>query len=233
MHSDIILQQIVGGLAVGCIYALIALGFSMMLQATNLVNFAQGEFVMIGAYFGYTLLSKTSLPYIIVFIIASLLTGLLGLATERLVLRPILKRQSPVLNLIIATVGIGIILRILAMLIWGAQPLRYPGQMAEGEVVMGGLSISGQYFWIILLAFAAMFALHVFLHKTLSGTAWRASACDYETAEILGIRFSRVVALTFGISSALAGAAGVLIAPLFLWPKNYGYLDLEPSQQPL
>jgi branched-chain amino acid transport system permease protein len=215
MSIEILLQQLTGGLAIGCVYALIAIGFTMMLRATDLVNFAQGEFVMTGAYLGFTLLTLTPLPYLAVFVGASLLTGVLGIVVERVALRPIRLRQALTLNLIIATVGIGIILRLLAMLIWGAEPVRYPERVTEGPILVAGLPVSGQHLWIILLAAGAMFALHLFFQKTLQGVAWRAAAHDAETAEILGIGFSRVVTLTFGISAALAGAAGVLIAPLF------------------
>jgi branched-chain amino acid transport system permease protein len=212
---EILVQQLTGGLAVGCVYALVALGFTMMLRATDLVNFAQGEFLMTGAYFGYTLLSLTPLPFLAVFVVASLLTGVLGMVVEMVALRPIRLRQSPVLNLIIATVGIGIVLRLLAMLVWGAEPLRYPARMGEGALLIAGLPLSREHVWIIVLAASAMLVLHVFFQRTLHGVAWRAAAYDAATAEILGIGFSRVVTLTFGISAALAGAAGVLIAPLF------------------
>jgi branched-subunit amino acid ABC-type transport system permease component len=192
MSMGIILQQITGGLAIGCVYALIALGFSMMLRATDLLNFAQGEFLMMGAYFGYTLLTYTHLPYIAVFILASLMTGLLGVLVERLTLRPIREQQSPVLNLIIATVGIGICLRIIAQVVWGAEPIRYPTRIGEGAVLVAGLPISSMHIWIILLAAASMFALHLFLQRTLSGMAWRAAAYDHATAEILGLGFLRL-----------------------------------------
>jgi branched-chain amino acid transport system permease protein len=213
---EILVQQVTGGLAIGCVYALIALGFTMMLRATELVNFAQGEFVMTGAYLGYTLLAVTPLPYLAVFVLASVGTGVLGMLVERIALRPIRLKQSAVLNLIIATVGIGICLRLLAQLIWGAAPVRYARGIGQGEELLAaGLPLSVQHLWIIGLACAAMFALHLFFQRTLLGVAWRAAAYDSATAEILGIGFSRVVSLTFGISAMLAGAAGVLIAPLF------------------
>ena len=212
----IVTQQVVGGLAVGCVYALIALGFTMMLRATELVNFAQGELVMSGAFIGYTLLVATPLPYLAVFIIASILTGILGMLIERIALRPIRLRQSPLLNLIIATVGIGICLRLVSQLIWGAAPLRYPVSVGQvGHLVVAGLPISVQHIWIIALAILSMLGLHYFFQRTLLGIAWRASAYDSYTAEIMGVSFDRVVTMTFGISSMLAGAAGVLIAPLF------------------
>lgn len=213
---EILVQQVTGGLAIGCVYALIALGFTMMLRATDLVNFAQGELVMTGAYLGYTLLQVTPLPYLAVFVLASVGTGILGMAVERIALRPIRVKQSAVLNLIIATVGIGICMRLLAQLIWGAAPVRYASGIGQGEtLVAAGLPVSVQHLWIIALAAAAMFALHLFFQRTLAGIAWRAAAYDNATAQILGIGFSRVVTLTFGISAMLAGAAGVLIAPLF------------------
>ena len=212
----IVTQQVVGGLAVGCVYALIALGFTMMLRATELVNFAQGELVMSGAFIGYTLLVATPLPYLAVFIVASILTGILGMLVERVALRPIRLRQSPLLNLLIATIGIGICLRLVSQLIWGAAPLRYPVSVGQvGHLVVAGLPMSIQHIWIIALAILSMLALHYFFERTLPGIAWRASAYDSYTAEIMGVSFDRVVTMTFGISSMLAGAAGVLIAPLF------------------
>lgn len=217
MTAEIVAQQIVGGLALGFIYALIALGFTMMLRATELINFAQGELVMTGAYIGYTLLTATPLPYIAVFVLTAALTGMLGAAIEFITLRIIRRNRAPLLNLIIATVGIGICLRILAQMIWGAAPLRYPeGSAGSGQILFAGLPFSGQHLLIIALAAIAMFALHVFFQRTLIGTAWRAAASDSSTAELMGISFDKIVTLTFGLSSALAGAAGVLIAPLFL-----------------
>lgn len=239
MDAHILSQQLVGALAIGCVYALIALGFTMMLRATELVNFAQGELVMSGAYIGYTLLVVTPLPYFAVFVIASLLTGILGIFLERIALRPIRLRQSPLLNLIIATIGIGICLKILAQFIWGAAPLRYPVSVGQtGQLVIAGLPLSVQHIWIIGLAILSMFALHLFFQRTLAGIAWRASAYDAYTAEILGVSFNRVVTMTFGISAMLAGAAGVLIAPLFfvaqdLWllaPKAFGAAALGQFQ---
>ena len=217
MGPEILAQQIVGGLALGFIYALIALGFTMMLRATELVNFAQGELVMAGAYIGYTLLVVTPFPFIIVFLVASIITGILGIAIERITLRIIRRNRAPLLNLIIATVGIGICLRILAQLIWGAAPLRYPdGAAGEGHLMLAGMPFSAQHVVIIGLGTVSMLALHMFFQKTLLGVAWRAAASDSATAEMMGIGFNRIVTLTFGISSALAGGAGVLISPLFL-----------------
>ena len=239
MATEILAQQIAGGLALGFIYALIALGFTMMLRATELVNFAQGELVMAGAYIGYTLLAVTPLPFIAVFVIASVITGLLGVVIERITLRIIRRNRAPLLNLIIATVGIGICLRILAQMIWGAAPLRYPdGAAGAGHLIIAGLPFSAQHVMIIVLGAIAMFSLHLFFQKTLLGTAWRAAASDSATAEMMGIGFNKIVTLTFGLSSALAGAAGVLIAPLFfvsqeLWmqgPKAFAAAALGQFQ---
>jgi branched-chain amino acid transport system permease protein len=217
MAAEILLQQVIGGLALGFIYALIALGFTMMLKATELVNFAQGELVMAGAYIGYTLLSVTPLPFVAVFVIAAALTGALGALVEIFTLRIIRHRRSPLLNLIIATVGIGICLRMIAQMIWGAAPLRYPDGMAgSGNLIIAGLPFSTLHLVIIVLAAVAMLGLHLFFQRTLIGTAWRAAAADSETAELMGIGFDKIVTMTFGLSSALAGGAGVLIAPLFL-----------------
>ncbi|MCC7106605.1 MAG: ABC transporter permease [Chloroflexi bacterium] len=208
-------QQIIGGLTLGLIYALIALGFTITLRASDLVSFAQGELVMTGAFVGYTLLQSTPLPYVAVFLLTSLIVGLLGAVVELGCLRRIRLARAPLLNLLIATIGVGIVLRVVALLIWGANPLRYPSVFPSEPLALGPVRVSPLNIWIIVLGLASMLALQFFFQRTLTGTAWRAASLDPSTAELMGVDFNRTVTLTFGISSALAGAAGVLIAPLF------------------
>src|SRR6266516_1749720 len=132
-------QQLVAGLAIGCIYSLIALGYTMTIRAIGLVNFAQGEVMMVGALLGWTLITTYALPYPVVLLVAMVLTALLGVAIDRLTYRPLQRRGAPALNLIITTIGVSIVLRNTAQLMWGSEPLRYPPvfgiePLAIGEV---------------------------------------------------------------------------------------------------
>src|SRR5687767_6957533 len=126
MDIATIAQLVVSGLTIGCVYSLVGLGFSLTLRATELINFAQGELVMLGAFIGLTLLIALQLPFAAVFLLAILATGVLGVLLERAILRPILQRKAPLLNLLIATLGISIALQALAIIIWGREPIRYP-----------------------------------------------------------------------------------------------------------
>lgn len=215
MEFSTIFQLIVSGLTIGCVYSLVGLGFSMTLTATELVNFAQGELVMLGAFIGLTLLTTLHLPYLPVFIIAILLTGIFGIFMERVVLRPILDKKSPLLNLLIATLGISIAMQALSIIVWGREPIAYPKIFRSEAIDLLGVRILPLYLWILCLGVVVMVALQFFFQKTLTGISWRAASLDPNTAALYGVSRRKNVALTFGISSALGGAAGVLIAPLF------------------
>jgi branched-chain amino acid transport system permease protein len=218
-------QLVVSGLTIGCVYSLVGLGFALTLTATELVNFAQGEMVMLGAFIGLTLLTLGggALPYALVFLLATLVTGVFGVLLERGVLRPILVRKAPLLNLLIATLGLSIALQALAIILWGREPIAYPQLFSSAPVVVLGLRMQALNLWILGLGLAAMAALHWFFSRTLTGIAWRAASLDPATAALYGVSRSRNVALTFGISGALGGAAGVLIAPLFFASFGLGH----------
>lgn len=218
-------QLVVSGLTIGCVYSLVGLGFALTLTATELVNFAQGEMVMLGAFIGLSLLTTGfgAPPYAVVFVLATLVTGVFGVLLERGVLRPILVRKAPLLNLLIATLGLSIALQALAIVVWGREPIAYPQLFSNEPIIVFGLRMQALNLWILGLGFAAMAALHYFFSRTLTGIAWRAASLDPATAALYGVSRSRNVALTFGISGALGGAAGVLIAPLFFASFGLGH----------
>jgi branched-chain amino acid transport system permease protein len=223
MDIATIAQLVVSGLTIGCVYSLVGLGFSLTLRATELINFAQGELVMLGAFIGLTLLIVLKLPFAAVFILAILATGVLGVLLERAILRPILQRKAPLLNLLIATLGISIALQALAIIIWGREPIRYPALFSAEPIVILSVRAQPLNLWILGLGISVMAALHFFFQKTLTGISWRAASLDPSTAALYGVSRRRNVALTFGISAALAGGAGVLIAPLFFASFNLGH----------
>lgn len=222
MDLQTIIQLIVSGLTIGCVYSLVGLGFALTLRATELINFAQGEMVMLGALIGYTLLVTLHVPFLVVFVIATLVTGMVGVLLERIILRPMLRRKAPLLNLLIATLGMSVALQAFAIIIWGREPIPYPPIFGQPITVLG-IAVQPLNLWILGLGFALMAALHLFFQKTLIGISWRAASLDPNTAALYGVNRSTNVALTFGISAGLGGAAGVLIAPMFFASFGLGH----------
>lgn len=215
-----VLQLLAGGLAIGCVYSLIALGFSMSVRAANLINFAQGDLAMIGAFFGLTFMTGTHLPYLAAFVLAIVCTGVVGLLMERLALRPILNSQSPPLNLTIAVLGLSYAFRSIAILIWGADPIPYPPIGSETAIEVMGVLIHPLNIRLVLIGLTVMIILHLFFQKTITGISWRGAALDAATARLMGISPTLTMILTFGIGGAVGGAAGALVGPLYF--ASYG-----------
>lgn len=215
------LDLVLGGLAVGSIYSLVALGFSMIIRATGILHFAQGEVMMIGAMTGITVLSLVKLPLPVVLLFGIAAGALVSLALELLIYRSLRQRGAPLMNVITATLGISIIFMNAARLIWGAEPLRYPDLLSLTPYEFGPLRLAPQLFWIMILSVALMTLLHFFLQKTRTGIILRAVAQDPEAAQFMGANLTRARALTFAIGGALAGAAGVMLGSMF-----YAYFEM-------
>lgn len=214
-------QLIVGGLTIGCVYGLVGLAFAVMLKATELLNFAQGELVMLGALIGYTLLAALHVPFVVAFVVCAVAVGLCGILMERLVLRPILSKKAPLLVVLIATVGLSLTLQALGIIVWGAEPVSYP-TLSGQPLRVGGVVIRAQNLWILGLSLVTTLGFQFFLQRTLTGISWRACALNADTAALMGVSRKRNVALTFAISSALGGGAGVLLAPMYFASFDLG-----------
>ncbi len=229
MELTTAIQLIISGLTIGCVYSLVGLGFALTLRATDLINFAQGEMVMLGAFIGLSVAQSFPLPFWAIFLVAVVLTGVFGIFMERFILRPILDRKAPLLNLLIATLGISIALQAVAIIIWGREPVPYPEIFGNESISLAGIHIQPLNLWILGLAMASMIGLHLFFQKTMTGISWRAASLDPATAALYGVNRRTNVALTFGISAALGGGAGVLIAPLFFASFGLGHSVLVKS----
>ncbi len=229
MDLTTLVQLGFSGLTIGCVYSLVGLGFALTLRATELINFAQGEMVMLGAFFGLTIFSSLQLPFLAVFVISMILTGFFGVLMERFILRPIIDKKAPLLNLLIATMGISIALQAVAIIIWGREPLPYPEIFARQYFSLLGIRFQLLNLWILALSLASMAGLQFFFQKTMTGISWRAASLDPMTAALYGVNRRTNVALTFGISAALGGGAGVLIAPLFFASFGLGHSVLVKS----
>jgi branched-chain amino acid transport system permease protein len=218
-----LIQTTLGGLAIGCIYSLIALGISMIIRATDSLRFAQGELVMIGSMSGLTAFWLGEMPFIFVLLFGTLGGGAAAVLIEVLAYGRLRARRVPLINIVIATLGISIILQNVARVVWGSEPLRYPTLFASGGVVVGGFMVSPQLVWIIILSVIMMAALMLFFRFTRLGVAMQAAAQDPEAARLMGISVERATAYTFAAAGMMAGAAGVLLGSLFFASFNMGF----------
>ena len=211
-------QQLTNGLAVGGIYALIALGYTMVYGVLKLINFAHGDLFTIGAYLGLTLLTSLALNdyvggFLGLFILGVMvmgLVGIIGILLERIAYRPL--RQSPRLSAVVSALGASIFFQNAVMLIYGAKFYVYPQDLLPVVPVnIFGLSIPLMRIIILLASVVMMIALYLFVQKTKIGTAIRAAAIDQGAARLMGIDVNFVIMIVFFIGPALGGAAGLMV----------------------
>jgi len=221
---DQFVELAAGGLAIGAIYGLIGLGFSMIVRATGIIHFAQGEVMMLGALAGWSVATLFSLPFLLVLLIGTIFGGLSALLMYLLVYRVLGRRNVPLNNIIISTIGMSILVQNLAMLAWGTEPHAYPKLFATSLYFIGSLHISPQHLWIIGLGVGLVFVLQQFLRLTRTGIALQAVAQDPEAAQLMGINLTRSIGLTFAIGGAMAGGSGVLLGSLFYASFTMGFV---------
>jgi branched-chain amino acid transport system permease protein len=220
--TDQLVQTLLGGLAIGCIYSLIALGISMIIRATEILHFAQGEIMMIGSMMGLSASWLAEMPFVLVLLFGILGGGAASMLVELAIYRPLARRVA-LLNIVIATLGVSIVLQNVARLTWGSEPLRYPALFASKGLVLAGFGVSPQLVWIVILGAVIMGALMLFFHFTRLGIAMQAAAQDANAARLMGISVERTTTLTFAVSGMMAGAAGVLLGSLFFASFNMGF----------
>jgi branched-chain amino acid transport system permease protein len=222
---EILASQVVSGLATGCVYALIALGFVLIFKATDVVNFAQGEFVMASGFISYTLLIGLSLPYWLVLVLTIVLSGIMGVVLERVVVRPIM--DAPIFSIVIATIGASTVMRSSAGIIYGYDVLAVPTIFSKDPIRLGVLNFTAMDVGVIGFSLAIMLALYFFFRLTKTGTAMRATAQSQTAARLMGVSVSRIFSLTWAISAAVGGLAGVLIAPIIYLDPNLGFIGVK------
>lgn len=206
-----LVQLVFAGIALGCIYALIGLGFTIIFRSSDLINFAQGELLLVGAYIISAGVFEWHLGFLPALFLGLVVTVGIGLLFERFVLSPMIGR--PVLSVLMITIGLDIVLRTLVIMRWGSNPLP-PATPFESA---SGINISGVHFgtndlWTIIVTIAVCAALYYFLQRTKYGLAMRAAASDQEAALAMGINIRRVNMLAWGISAAIATIGGVFLA---------------------
>src|SRR5690242_18055759 len=217
---DTFVQQLINGVTLGAVYAVVALGYTMVYGIIQLINFAHGELVMVGAMVAYSVinaLAPTGLPpAAIAFAAAGCaipVCMLVGYAMERAAYRPL--RGAPRLAPLITAIGVSIILQHLAMMIWSRNPLAFPQIIKVQSYHFGGATITSVQIAILTISLAMMAGLAVLVYRTRLGTAMRATAHNPQVAGLMGIDANRIIALTFVIGAALAAVAGVMVASYY------------------
>lgn len=217
-----ILQYVLSGLSTGAIYALIGLGFAIIYNSTGIINFAQGEFVMLGGMLSFFFLTTLKLPLFASIPLAVFTSTAAGIAFERLAIRP-LKNATP-MSLVIITIGASIFIRGLAMLLWGKDTHALPSFSGNDPISVAGATILPQHLWIFAITLLVIIANKLFFYYTISGKAMRACAFNRRAASLVGIDVKRMVLFSFVISSALGSMAGIIIAPLTMTAYDVGIM---------
>lgn len=205
------LQYLINGISIGSVYAVIALGYTMVYGIAKMLNFAHGDVIMIGAYVSYCVTTYLGLPAVVSIVISMAVCTVLGIVIERLAYKPL--RGTPSLAVLITAIGVSYFLQNAAQLIWGSAPKSFSSVVSFNPIILfdGGLVITGEVIVTILAAVLIMLALTWFTGNTKMGKSMRAVSEDRDAAQLMGINVNQTISMTFAIGSALAAVAGVLL----------------------
>ena len=220
-----VLQLLLSGISHGCVYGLIALGFVLVYKATEMLNFAQGELMMLGAFVAFTLINLVGLPFIAGFALTLVVMLAFGMALERGVLRPMI--GEPPFAVLMLTIGLGFVLRAVASAVWGNEPRTLDVPFAGEIVAIGGL-VAG-YDNLVVIGGTALLcvALWLFFRFSRMGIAMQAASQNQLAAFYCGVPVKRVTSLVWGISAAISATAGVLVAPIALIDPAMGLVGIK------
>ncbi|MCT4508561.1 MAG: branched-chain amino acid ABC transporter permease [Tepidibacter sp.] len=209
MNLEIFIQHLFNGISLGSLYALIAIGYTMVYGILRLINFAHGDIFMIGIYTAFYGMVFTPLPWWLVFIFAILLTGLFGVVLEKAVYKPL--RKSPRISILISAIGASFLLENLAIVVFGGRPKAFEiPDMFSKVFYFGNISVVSLTFYIPIITIIILLALLYFINKTKTGMAMRAVSKDYEAASLMGIDVNKIISITFFIGSSLACTGGLM-----------------------
>lgn len=217
-------QAIISGITNGSLYALVAIGLVMIYRASGVVNFAQGEFLMVGAYFGLLFFGTLALPYPVAVLLALAATAAVGVAIERLTIAPLIRKKASLVSIIIMTVGVSIVLKASVRLVGGTHTRTLPRlELFSGDPIQVGQFLVAPYnLYLLAVSVALMVALYVFFQFTKQGKAMRGLSQNQTAAVLMGIRVRGVFRATWAIGAALAAVSGILVAPLISITPDMG-----------
>ena len=212
--SSLFIQQLVNGVTLGGVYALIAVGYTMVYGVIELINFAHGEIYMFGAFLAFTMVTMFNVPFLIAALLSVMICGCFGIVLDFVAYRPL--RRAPRLAALITAIGMSLFLQNLALMIWGGEIQSFPRDVLPKVFYSVALDFSGvtiTWIQVIILVVTIIFmaALHFIIHRTMIGTAMRAVSQDKTTASLMGVNVNRVISFTFLIGSSLGAVAGILV----------------------
>jgi len=214
---EIFIQQLINGIALGSIYALIALGYTMVYGIIQLINFAHGDVYMVGAFMAMFLISLLKIPFFAALILAMVGCAILGIVIERVAYRPL--RHQNRLTALITAIGVSFLLEYGMMYFFKPDPRAFPSSFKLHNFQLGGLVVSSKDILILAISFSLMLLLTYVVNRTKTGKAMRAVSFDHDAARLMGIDVDKTISATFAIGSSLAAAAGVLVG------MYYGQID--------
>lgn len=220
MSFSTILQFLFSGITIGSIYVMVALGFNIIYNATEIINFAQGEFVMLGGMIMISLVKAAGLPMWLAFPIAVLATTLIGMVFERLCIHPL--KKPTVITLIIITIAGSILMKGGAMFVWGKGTAILPHFSSEKPISVLHATVLPQTLWVLGIMAVVVILLAMFFKWTVIGKAMRACAANKEAASLVGINVKKIILLSFALSAALGAIGGIIIAPITMMSYDRG-----------
>ena len=218
-------QLIISGISLGCVYGLIALGFVLIYKATEMVNFAQGDMMMLGAFVGYTYINLLGLPFAWGVLATIATMAAFGVVLERLVLRPMI--GEPPFAVLMITIGLGFILRALAGVIWGNEPKNLDSPIAGGVFQFSGVTVGYENASVIAGTILLCAGLYAFFRFTRLGIAMQAASQNQLAAFYVGIPVKRTFSIVWALSAAIAAVAGILVAPVTLIDPMTGFIGIK------
>jgi branched-chain amino acid transport system permease protein len=219
------LQLLVSGLVIGSIYSLVALGFVIIYKATKVVNFAQGELVMVGAYICFSLTVQAKLPFLAAFFLTLGFSFILGIAIERLILRPMI--GEPIISVIMVTIGLSSVLKSLVQLFWGTQIQVFPPVLPQEPVMIAGLPVAPVYLAAFALSIILFLIFSAFFKYSRLGIAMRATAFDQQAAASMGIGIKNIFALSWCIAAMVSSIGGIILGNINGINAQLGHLGLK------
>jgi branched-chain amino acid transport system permease protein len=208
-------QVFVGAIAIGSIYGLVALGYSIIYSASGLMSFVQGELLMLGSFLGLTFYKYLKFPFWVALLLTMICMFLVGMIIEKYIIRNLQKSRTNTIFIVMATIALSIILKNFAMLVWGSNVFQFPPIFAVSRIKFGKIWIQPESLMAIGIALFVMLVFHFFMTKSRLGTAMRAAAQDAMAAQTVHINVNMTTAFTWGIASMLTGIGGMLIGPIY------------------
>jgi len=210
-----LIQVLVSGSVLGCVYGLIALGYSLIYKASGMMNFAQGDVLTLGAFLGYTFFSMLGFPFFLAFILTLIIAFAFGLGIERAVFRQLKAKNVLPIYIVLATIAVSYILQNACQAIWTTKMLSFPRIFPIDSLKVFGVAIQTESIFCVAVSILCMAGLHFFMKHSRFGTAMRASAMDSKAAQACGINTSLATGVTWAIAAGLAAMAGMLLGPIY------------------